>query len=48
MRLIDAAAAKRTYTAYLFDAKEDFERVNDIFDCIHRGRCTGGAWALCA
>ena len=32
MRLIDASAAKRTYTADLFDTKEDFERVNDIFD----------------
>lgn len=32
MRLIDADAAKQTYTADLFDAEEDFERVNDIFD----------------
>lgn len=32
MRLIDADAAKRTYTTDLFDTEEDFERVNDIFD----------------
>lgn len=32
MRLIDADTAKQTYTADLFDTKEDFERVNDIFD----------------
>lgn len=32
MRLIDADTAKQTYTADLFDTKEDFERVNDKFD----------------
>ena len=32
MRIIDADAAKQTYTADLFDTEEDFERVNDIFD----------------
>ena len=32
MRLIDADATKRTYTADLFDTKEDFERVNDVLD----------------
>lgn len=32
MRLIDSDATKRTYNADLFDTKEDFERVNDIFD----------------
>ena len=32
MRLINADATKQTYTADLFDTKEDFERVNDIFD----------------
>lgn len=32
MRIIDADASKKTYTADLFDTEEDFERVNDIFD----------------
>lgn len=32
MRLIDAADAKRTYTADMFDTEEDFERVNDVLD----------------
>ena len=32
MRLIDADAAKRTYTKDMFDTEEDFERVNDVLN----------------